>query len=155
MTEKIPTVKIEDARLVYRNFQGAEGPYNRAGDRNFSVVLDPEVAEKMLADGWNVKFSNPREEGDEPWPYIQVSVSYKAKPPKIVMITSAGRTQIDESTVDALDFVDIKLVDLILNPYAWTINDKSGIKAYLKTMFITIEEDELERKYARKDAKNG
>jgi hypothetical protein len=146
----LATVLIEDATLIWRNFEGKEGMYNRAGDRNFSVILDPKNAENLAKDGWNIKFREPREEGDEGFHYIQVAVGYKGKPPRITMITSSGRTNIDEGNVDVLDWVDIQKVDLILNPYEWTVNDKTGIKAYLKTMFITIEEDELERKYATK-----
>lgn len=141
------TVLIENARLIFRNFAGKESQFNREGDRNFCVILDPDVAEQMANDGWNVKFLQAREEGDEPQPYIQVSVGYKSRPPKIVQITSMGRTDLGEREVESLDWVEILNVDLIFRPYDWTINGKSGKKAYLKSLFITIEEDVLDAKY--------
>ena len=140
--------KVEDAILVFRNFAGKEGPMNREGDRNFCVLLDHETAELMAKDGWNIKALNSREEGEPDQPYIQVAVSFKVRPPKIVMISSSGRTHLNQNTVEMLDYADIKTVDLIANEYQWNVNGKTGIKAYLKTMFVTIDEDELERKYA-------
>lgn len=148
------TVTVENARLVFRNFAGKEGQYNREGDRNFAVILDNQVAEQLLADGWNVKYLKAREEDDVPTPYIQVSVGYKGRPPRIVMITSRKRQEIGEDLVEMLDWVDIKQVDLIFRPYNWVIPgrngrpDDTGVKAYLKSMYITIEEDELELKYS-------
>lgn len=155
MSDSTPTVTIENARLIFRNFAGKEGQYNREGDRNFAVVLSPDVAAQMEADDWNVRYLKAREEGDEETPYLPVSVSYKNRPPKIVMITSSCRTHLDESMVETLDYADILKVDLIINPYIWTVNDKGGVKAYLKTMFVTIDEDELEKKYAQTDAPGG
>lgn len=142
------SVTIEDARIAFRNFAGKEGQYNREGDRNFAVLLDKDIAELMLKDGWNVKYLRAREEGDEQQPYISVSVSYKGRPPRIVLITSRGRTPIGEDMVEVLDWVDIETVDLILNPYEWNVGGRGGIKAYLKTMYLTVAEDELDRKYA-------
>jgi hypothetical protein len=141
------TFKIEDATIIFRNFEGKETQYNAAGNRNFAVVLDPEVAEAMIADGWNVKYLTAREEGEPDVPYIQVSVKFDVRPPRVVMLTSTSRTTLDEDSVATLDWADFANVDLIARGYEWSVNGKSGIKAYLQTLFVTIEEDELERKY--------
>ena len=139
---------LENVRIVFRNFSGAEGKYNRAGDRNFAVLLDDETAQAMANDGWNVKYLKPREEGDAPQAYLQVKVSYKGRPPKVVMITSRGKSSLGEDMISILDWAEIKNVDLTLNPYEWEVNDKTGVTAYLKTIFVTIHEDALDLKYA-------
>lgn len=139
---------IKNAKLLFRNFAGQEGPYNRKGDRNFAVILDPDLAEQLVADGWNVKELAAREEGDTPTPYLQVAVNFDNRPPRITMISSTGRTTLTADTVSTLDYAEIAKADVLINPYHWTVQDKSGIKAYLKTLFVTIEEDELELLYA-------
>ena len=143
-------VIMEGVRIIFRNFAGKEGMYNREGDRNFSVLLDTDVAEKMVSDGWNIKWLKPREEGDEPQAYLPVSVSYnpKARPPKVVMITSRKRTELDEDMIEMLDWADIINVDLIVHPYEWAVSGKSGLKAYVQSLYVTIEEDPLEEKYS-------
>lgn len=142
------TVLIEDARIVFRNFAGKQGKYNREGDRSFCILLENDLAEAMFADGWNVKTLKKRDPEDLPQPYIQVAVGFRNKPPKLSLITSKGKTKLDEDTVDLFDIVDIKRADVILNPYNYEVNGRSGIKAYLKTLFVTVNEDYLELKYA-------
>lgn len=149
--DEAKTFMVEDARLVFRNFSGKEGQYNRDGDRNFSVILTDDLAKVMLNDGWNVKYLASREEGDPDTPYIQVAVSYKNRPPRVIMITSTSRTNLSEESISVLDWADIQTCDLIARAYEWEVNGKTGIKAYLQSMFITIEEDALERKYAIHD----
>lgn len=145
------TVVMENVRLIFRNFAGKEGQYNREGDRNFAVLLPEGVAEQMEKDGWNVKWLKAREEGDADQAYLSVSVNFRGRPPRIVMITSRGRNPLGEDEVATLDYADIKSADLILNPYDWAVGGKSGTKAYLQSLFVTIEEDPLELKYAGLD----
>ena len=88
-----------------------------------------------------------RDEDEIPQAYIQVAVSYKARPPKIGMVTSNGLTYLSEDEVEMLDWVDIEVADVTLNPYEWAVNGKTGVKAYLQTLFIKIEEDYLQQKW--------
>lgn len=148
MPDESKTFMVEDAQLVFRNFSGKEGPYNREGERDFSVFLPDDVAKVMLEDGWNVKALASRDEEEPDRPYVQVSVNFKNRPPRIVMITSTGRTNINEESVGVLDWADFSNVDLICRGYEWDVNGKQGVKAYLQSMYVTIEEDALARKYA-------
>jgi hypothetical protein len=148
------TVVLENVRLIFRNFAGREGMYNREGDRNFAVILPRDVAEAMARDGWNVKMLKAREEGEEDQPYISVAVNFQGRrPPIIKMITSKTRrtTDLDEDTVEILDWADIDNVDLMIRPYDWAIkrgkDEASGRKAYLQSLYITIIEDPLQLKY--------
>lgn len=149
-----PTLVMEGVDLIFRNFAGKEGPYNAEGDRNFGVLLDEKTAEHLNECGYNVKWLKPRDEGDEPQAYLQVSFKYrgrdgrKLRPPHVVMITSRGRTQLHEDEVEMLDWVDMKQVDLVVRPREWEVRGKTGIKAYLQSIFVVIDEDPLELKYA-------
>lgn len=138
---------MEDAKIVFRNFSGVAGVYNPKGIRNFCVILDNDVASMLAEDGWNIKHLNPKDEGDSPVPYLQVSVVFGKYPPKIYMVSSKGKTLLDEEDIDLLDWVEIETADLIIRPYTWSVNGRKGIKAYLKTLYVTIKENEFENKY--------
>jgi len=148
MAQENKTFMIEGGRLIFRNFAGREQQYNPEGNRNFSVILDDELAQQLLDDGWNVKYLDPLEEGDPPVPHIQITVGYKIRPPRVVMMTSRARTNLGEHEVEVLDWADIANADLIARGYDWYVNGKGGTKAYLQSLFVTIEEDALEQKYA-------
>ncbi len=140
-------ITVENARIGFRNFTGKESQFNRAGSRNFCIFLEPELATTLGSDGWNVKFLKPRDPDEDPQAYLPVEVKYLSYPPKITLITGTGRQFLDEDTVNILDWAEIEAVDLIVRPYNWELNGKTGVKAYLKTMYVTIVEDELAKKY--------
>lgn len=147
MARNDKNITLEDVTIAFRNFEGKEGPYNAAGTRNFAIFLEPNVAERMAKDGWNVKQLKPRDDEEDGQPYVTVAVSYKNRPPKIGLVTSKGLTYLGEEEVEMLDWVDIETADVTLNPFEWVVNGKTGVKAYLQTLFVKIEEDYLQMKW--------
>lgn len=150
---KLDNIIIEDAQLLFKNFSGKKGEFNPEGHRNFCVLLDEDVAKQLKKDGWNVKYLKPREEGDKEQAYLQVKVRFDNRPPNIILVSSTGKSRIDESEVNLLDWAEMDNIDLNINPYEWhRPNGDSGITAYLKSMYVTIEQDPLEEKYVNKDS---
>ena len=149
MAKVMDDLVFENARIGFRNFQGKEGKFNPPGRKNFCVFIDDRAfAEKLKADGWNIRELAPRDDQELPQPYMQVAVSFDNFPPKIVLVTSNNKTQLDEESIGMLDWAEIKNVDLIVKPYNWTVQDRSGVKAYCKIMYVTIVEDAFADKYS-------
>ena len=140
-------ISIEGARIGFRNFSGVAGKFNAKGNRNFCVFLDFELGEVLEQDGWNVRWLDPRDEDEARQAYLQVALNYGTFPPNIVLITKAGKSLLNADTINILDWADITNVDIIIRPYNWEFNGKTGVKAYVKSMYVTLAEDDFEGKY--------
>ena len=149
--QAVGNISVENARIIFRNFAGKESKFNAKGKRNFCLILDNEDAEKLAAIGWNIKYLSPRDPEDPPQAYLQVAVAYENFPPKIWLISGGKKTELNEDTVGVLDYAEIENVDIIVRPYTWEVNGKGGIKAYVKNMYVTIVENEFEKKYRNLD----
>lgn len=144
-------LELSNVKIGYRNFSGNEGPYNQEGERSFSIFLDEDTAREVFDDGWNVKWPKPnpniKEEEDRRLPYLSVSVRFDKIPPKVVLIVGDKITKLDEEGVKTLDYAEIDNVDVIVTPSHWSVNGKTGIKAYLRSIYVTLREDRFTEKY--------
>lgn len=148
---RLPIVNIGDAHIFFRNFAGKPTKFNKQGGvRTFCVELESaKMAADMKRDGWNVKFTKPHDESDDPKPYLEIKVSYNMFPPKIALIGSRGTVDsyLGEAEVEMLDWVEIGKIDLVINPSRWEKGTDRGVKGYLKSAYVTTIKDAFEEKY--------
>lgn len=143
-------VTLQGVHMIYKNFTGKGTPYNKEGDRNFCVLLDDETAEQLEKNGWNIKYTKPRDPDDIAEPYIKVIVNYKGdtRDPRIVFVTRKNRTGIPEDLCSMTDRVNYSHIDVTFSPYDWRRPDgRSGRSAYLQTLIVVQREDMLLQKY--------
>lgn len=151
-------LQIDDARIIFRNFRGEGGKFNKEGDRNFALVIpDEEMAEALQNDtnqygaGWNVKIKPPREDGDEPFIYLPVKVKFNDRGPIVYLQSGKNRVKLDEESISMLDEIDIASVDLDIRPYDSEINGKPFRAAYLQSMCVTQEIDRFAARFAAEE----
>lgn len=151
---RLPLLEIENAKIRNKNFKGQERRdrntgkiVNNEGNRNFCVIIeDSEQALKMADDGWNIKIKTS-DEGGDPIYQLPVAVRFDNYPPRINMITENGPKPMDEDMIDVLDEADILQCDLVISPSQYDVNGRSGIKAYLRTMYVDFVEDSFAHKW--------
>lgn len=143
---------VENAFIFRKNFRGEKREYNPDGKRNFYLKLNPDLADQLHDDGWNVQQAPARDEEEPPLNYLPVEVRFNNQNPnlnpEIYIVTERKKTKLDESNVAILDTVRIKNVNIRVNPYNWKVGSKSGVKAFVDKMYVEIEEDPMDIKYA-------
>ena len=146
-------LQIDDARIIYRNFRGEGGKFNREGDRNFAVVIPKqELADELRNRGWNVKIKPPKDEEDSPFMYLPVKVKFNDRGPQVYLRTGDRVNRLDEETISILDDINIRSVDLDIRPYDWDVNGKSGRTAYLQSIEVIQEIDRFAARYAEEES---
>lgn len=155
-------LQIDDARIVYRNFRGEGSKFNREGDRNFAVIIpNQEIADELIADGWNVKIKPPRDEDDAPFMYLSVKVKYderdldedgNAKGPAAYLTSGSNMVKLNDKSIACLDDIDIVSVNLDIRPYDWTMpNGSSGRSAYLQVINVIQDVDRFHAMYEERN----
>lgn len=148
-------LEIMNCKTVYRNFAGAPTKFTDAGRREFSVLITPELADILKADGWNVKSYKSRADSDSEEPYIKIKVNYRevgdtnkaALDPIVHVVKNGKMEELTEDTVGMLDWATIDNVNLRISPYHWNFNGNTGVNGYLKEIWVELAVDEIERLY--------
>lgn len=161
------TIQLENIEFMFTpNLEGRQEKYNRAGDRYFNIVVDPEDVDILRDYGVNVKqyTPRPRDDGSE-LPeglgvvyFFKVNVYYMYTKPTVVIVHDNGQTGIDEeldsvhktyldeSGIGLVDSMEIELCDVILNRREPSENGTYA-RINLKTMYIRVKPDPLQAKW--------
>lgn len=154
------SITLMHVPIIWTNFTGTAGIYNKEGERSFNVVIeDEETARTLSLEGWNVKEMKVMEEGDDIRWHIPVKVNFASPwPPRIFKVNAEGtkKTLLDETTVRMLDLLRVEWADVELNPYEWESPDgnSSGVSAYLATMYAVTEVNPLDEIWEAKEAES-
>lgn len=138
-------ITIEGARIIFRDFSGEKNRYSN--DKTFTLALENELADRLAADGWPIRWLEPRNEDETRTPILTVKLMFGKFPPQVVMIAGGKKKVLGENEVHILDWANFEHVDVKVTPYNYDFNGKKGVKAYLKSLWVTIAEDEFEKKY--------
>ena len=142
-------MQIDDARIIFKNFEGRGDKFNREGDRNFSLMIeDPNTADAMIKEGWNVKIKEGRDEDEGPFMRLPVKVKFTDYGPKVYLNSAGNVTQLDEESIACLDNIDIESVNMDIRPYDWEVNGKTGRTAYLQSMEVIQRIDRFAARFA-------
>ena len=178
-------LQIDDARIVFRNFEGRGDKFNREGDRNFALVVPDRpmtmeeadsfvrmyrgseivsnedevaimyngekitnVADALIALGWNVKIKPPRDDDDSPFMYLVVKIKFNDRGPTVYLKSGNAMNRLDDRTVKCLDDIDIESVDMDIRPYDWEARGATGRTAYLESIHVHQRIDRFAARYA-------
>lgn len=142
-------LQIDDARIIFKNFEGRGDKFNREGDRNFSLLIeDPDTADILMKEGWNVRIKPGRDEDEGPFMRLPVKVKFTDYGPNVYLVTGNHRNELNEESIACLDNIDIESVDMDIRPYDWEVNGKTGRTAYLQSMQVVQRIDRFAARYA-------
>lgn len=151
-------VQIDDARIIWKNFEGRGDKFNREGDRNFTLVIPTEeIKDALINDvnsdgaGWNVKVMTPRDPDETPLMHLKVKVKFNGRGPKVRLVTNGRSVLLDEGSIGCLDYADIRRVDLDIRPYDDIISGKPFRAAYLHAMRVVQEVDRFDERFAEEE----
>ena len=148
----VNNINIEGATIIWKNFSGERDKFN-PGKRGFSVVIDDSVmADELKQEGWNIK-ERPLQEGADPseqeWT-LPVKLNMN-RYTQVWLIVGNHKTLLNEDSIAQLDVVDIVNCDISIRPYEWEMSGRTGITAYVDSMYVTIRENKFAEKYADLD----
>lgn len=149
---KSKEIVIRDAQVMYMKLSNTPDAFGKT-DRKFDVVLDEDLAESLTNDGWPVKIKNPKNPDYAPYKYMTCKMKFRDDSPNVrydphvEVIDGRTKTRMTAQTVGLLDSERIEKIDLVLSQYHWNNVNGSGISAYVRSMYVTLDSDPLAAEY--------
>ena len=139
---------VKNANISSVNLSGRPTKANPdGGSRSFVLrINDPTEADRLAAEGWNVKLRRPTTLDDgtvlEAYQYIPVSAWFNKYPPDFWLIQlkedgTATSRKLDVETVGVIDRAKRLNVDLHLVQYHYT-KGGGGVTALVREMAVTV-----------------
>ena len=136
-------LEINEARILWPNFEGRGDRFNKQGDRNFHLVSpDQEIADALMndtnqyGDGWNVKIKR-RDDGEAPFMHMMVKVKFNGRGPNVYLVSGNKQVRLNEDTIKCLDDIDILYADMDIRPYDGEMPSGQTFRsAYLSAMRV-------------------
>lgn len=138
-------------QIKFRDFKGRG--FEDSGDRpNIGIWIDDmDQVQRMVDNGWAVKFTEPEDPDEEPRAYIKLKVYWPKNPdytgPKIMLITDGIQLPMTPESIGNLDAVDILKVDIKAHWFPYEKGKKTFHCSAIDALYVTAKEDRLERKY--------
>lgn len=141
-------VNIEGASFIFMtNFSGdpaRSGKYPSTTRQANLTIPDVGLARDLIDEGFNVKLYEKPHEGEEesngPTYFVLIKVNYQVKyPPKIYLVSGDAEPRLlNEDTIDVLDKIRVKNVDVTLNKRFTDM----GNTLYVRTMYVVQDGDD-------------
>jgi len=137
-------LQLDDCSIIFKNFSGKAGMYNKEGDKNFCIKVDEELISQLEncknkdGKGWNVKLYTPKPDDKfkdkdlTPFHYLKVKIGNGNIP---VQIEIDGVTSVCQD-ITSLDGLHIDHADVDLSAYDGIVNGAPFRAAYLKGMKV-------------------
>lgn len=160
-------ITIDNTKFIFStNFSGNPANDRFAdGRRKCNILIpDPEQAREMMKQGIKVRETQPRPDDDPnefvPDYFVTAVLKFEDRmgnpvkyPPKVYLVVDDNPpVLLSEDTIDMLDQIRAKNVNVILNAYEYDpVNHFKSL--YIRTMYVEqdMDDDPYAARYARRD----
>lgn len=160
-------ITIDNTKFIFAtNFSGNPANDRFAdGRRKCNILIpDPEQARDMMKQGIKVRETQPRPDDDPnefvPDYFVTAVLKFEDRmgnpvkyPPKVYLVVDDNPpVLLNEDTIDMLDQIRAKNVNVILNAYEYDpVNHFKSL--YIRTMYVEqdMDDDPYAARYARRD----
>lgn len=159
VNEKNGNVSFNNAQIArgrWSNFSGGPTDWDPKNTKRwFTIFLPDDEAQRLTDLGWNVRTRNSTNESEPELKYLKIAMNYDPEMPwshpRIWLVRRVGNPELLEAEdlfqLDNKDLVIIK-ASIQIRPHDWKLaNGTSGRKAWLKQMYVSIEQDDFGAEY--------